>query len=310
MNPRPASPSAAPPPRPADPLDWAAQAGAVSDVLHEMHTRLRRRRQRRLRTAAAAAVMLAVGFVAWRFLSPDMLSPAAPVPPSAVVTLPARQLLPDGSIIELRHDARVAVAFSGTLRRVVLEQGEAHFRVAKNPERPFVVSAAGVDFRAVGTAFTVQLGERKVEMLVTEGTVAVENARPASADPGTPDPTATVPLLVQAGMRVEMATTREAAAVPVVESVTEAQLNRLLAWRAPKLELSGTPLAEAVDLINRHAGAQMGVRVVLGEPDLAGIRLTGILRADNIDTLIAVLEADHGIRAERRGDEILLRRAR
>jgi transmembrane sensor len=59
---------------------------------------------------------------------------------------------------------------------VVLERGEAHFQVAKNPARPFVVVARGVEIRAVGTAFSVGLESTRVEVLVTEGQVAVETA--------------------------------------------------------------------------------------------------------------------------------------
>ena len=51
-------------------------------------------------------------------------------------------------------------------------RGEAHFQVAKNANRPFVVQAGAVEFRAVGTAFDVQLGATQVQMIVTEGRVA------------------------------------------------------------------------------------------------------------------------------------------
>jgi transmembrane sensor len=45
--------------------------------------------------------------------------------------------------------------------------------VTKDPVRPFIVMAAGVAVRAVGTAFNVKLDSTAVEVLVTEGMVAV-----------------------------------------------------------------------------------------------------------------------------------------
>jgi transmembrane sensor len=63
--------------------------------------------------------------------------------------------------------------------------GEAHFFVEKDPQRPFVVNAAGIDVRAVGTAFNVRIDPAAVEVLVTEGRVRVDPAVPHD-DPAAP----------------------------------------------------------------------------------------------------------------------------
>lgn len=45
--------------------------------------------------------------------------------------------LADGSRVDLNTNSRLDVAYSNAVRRLDLEQGEAFFKVAKNPERPF-----------------------------------------------------------------------------------------------------------------------------------------------------------------------------
>jgi transmembrane sensor len=165
------------------------------------------------------------------------------------------------------------------------------------------VSAGGVEFRAVGTAFAVHLADKEVEMLVTEGRVAVE--RPAA--PEASAATAPVPLAtVEAGNHVVVDVSVRQIAAPAVMAISKTELSRRLAWRAPKLEFSGTPLATAIDLINEHSSEAQ--KIQLGDPALADLRISGILRADNLDTLLGVLETDYGIKAEKRESGIVLRR--
>src|SRR3546814_17986320 len=69
------------------------------------------------------------------------------------------------------------------MRRVILRRGEASFEVAHNVQRPFVVSAEGLDVRAVGTAFVVGIEDGGVEVTVEEGVVAVGGAARGSPRP-------------------------------------------------------------------------------------------------------------------------------
>jgi len=105
---------------------------------------------------------------------------------------------------------------------VRLVRGEAHFTVAKNPARPFIVEAGGVAVRAVGTAFDVRHADGAIEVLVTEGKVHVRAARAARRiQVPAPAPIAT-PLV--AGERAVVDTTRPATAPAV--AVVERQRHR------------------------------------------------------------------------------------
>ena len=284
-------------------LDRPLASGSADAVLGELVHRAHMRHGRRTVAFGVASLVLLVGaglgWQAWR-PSSDLRSPAMV---SAVVLLPSIQALPDGSVAELRDGAEIAVEFTDAQRRVVLRRGEVYFKVAKNPARPFVVVAGGVEVRAVGTAFSVDFGKSTVDVLVTEGKVAVAMSprAMASVEATQPNPE---PLLVGAGHGTTVVTTARQADSES-RPVSEADLQSRLGWRSPRLEFSGTPLIEAVALLNRHNRVQFTIE----DPDLARTRVSGIFGAVNTDAFVRLLESSFGVQSERRGaDEIVLRR--
>ena len=217
----------------------------------------------------------------------------------AVATGYEKRLLDDGSVLELNRGASVAVSYSPAQRRVSLLSGEAHFTVAKNPARPFIVSAAGIETRAVGTAFNVRLDAAAVEVLVTEGRVQVTPASPTTS----PNPTVGVgeKIVVPVDARREPNSALPALA-PV--AVTAEEVARSLAWQPRLLEFSAAPLAEVVAEFNRHNTVQLA----LADPALATLPVTASFRSDNAEGFVRLLEATAGVRTERRGATISLRR--
>lgn len=261
-------------------------------------------RQRRSRRGLATACVLALcglGIAGWA------LRPGAEVAreaSSVAVLAPEHRVLPDGSVVEYPAGASVTVDFSSPeVRRVTLDRGEAHFAVAKNPARPFIVHAGGVDVRAVGTAFAVQLASSAVDVIVTEGRVAVdrpaEAAAPAVPSSTTPAPSATA-TFVGAGEKLSFATQVPAgASAGRAEAIFPAELEQRLAWRNPRMEFSNTPLPEVVAAINRHADAHGGVHFTLAGSSLDTVRLSGIFRVDDTRSFIGILETGFSIKAER-----------
>jgi transmembrane sensor len=259
--------------------------------------------------AAAAAVALAFVVAGQR--------PAEPAPRRAIIHPgPERQTLADGSVVELNAGAQVDVQFTATERRVRLVRGEAHFEVAKNPERPFVVAAGPVAVRAVGTAFNVSLQQREVSVLVTEGKVDVtesaELAVPHRSDPTAPVPEfVAAPTFLSAGQQAVIAL-NPAASPPMptpavqVNEVTPAQIERALAWQGLRLEFPEMPLGEVVAEFNRYNRRKLVVR----DRAAASIIVGGNFRADNVEAFVRLLESSFGVTARTEGEEIVLRLAR
>jgi transmembrane sensor len=294
------TPEPPPPPGPPrweeNPLEWPRASGHVDALLAAVAVRERRRRRRLLAGTAAVFALACVGvFTVTR-------SPRAPDAPRTVVTAPERRPLPDGTLVELRPGAELVVDFTAASagpRRVALLHGEALFHVAKDPARPFIVSAGGSAFRAVGTAFSVNLAPDSVALLVTEGRVAVEPARPDATPPATAAPAP----VIAAGFRAVISP--DSSAPPAVAPVSPADTQSALAWRVPRLEFSATPLTEVVRLLNEHSGR----RLRLATPDLGRVEISGALRANNLEPLFQILRATYRIEAAESPDGTLVLRS-
>jgi transmembrane sensor len=235
----------------------------------------------------AAALVLGVF---WGYLA--LQATASPATRYATTTAGyERARLDDGSTLELNTASAARVHFTSAERRVELESGEAHFEVARDTARPFVVSAGGIAVRAVGTAFNVRFVSGAVEVTVTEGKVAVGPA--SSAAGGT---------LVTASQRLAIPL---AAAAPTlaIESLAPADVRAVLAWQRRVTDFSDTPLAEVTARFNRHNALQLAI----AEPALGARRIGGIFALDDVEAFVRLLERDGIIRAERRGDTLLLR---
>lgn len=256
----------------------------------------RRRRQWLAASFGVAAAVVIASALWWQRQAAD-----TPVPRASYVRVNERQALPDGSIVELKDGSHIAVEFSLTERRVRLTGGEAHFTVAKNPARPFVVEAAGINVRAIGTIFNVRLDATAVDVLVTEGRVKVESpALPAAAADATPALTAP---LVSAGERA-VVDLIEKSTGPRISPVTAREVKDALAWQVARLQFFETPLAVAVGEFNRHNRVQL----LLENPELGAIPIGGTFRFDNVDGFLRLLQVTLDIRAEPRGSgQILLR---
>ncbi|MGY2374483.1 FecR domain-containing protein [Pseudomonas sp. SDO524_S393] len=86
-----------------------------------------------------------------------------------------RQLtLPDGTHLLINTHSSLNIAFTDQLRRVELLQGEVMITTAKDPaavHRPFIVQTRHGIARALGTHFSVRVGEQRSRVAVLEGAV-------------------------------------------------------------------------------------------------------------------------------------------
>src|SRR4051812_20643298 len=146
-------------------VDWAVRAGVADEVILATRRLVRRRRQRRAMAGLLTVTLVGVGFWYALVARPSAMPPTPA--PSAVVSMPVQRVLPDGTMVQLKDDAEISVAYSPAVRRVVLLRGEAHFEVRHDSARPFIVAVDSVEVRAVGTAFVVQRRAADVEVLVT-----------------------------------------------------------------------------------------------------------------------------------------------
>ena len=100
--------------------------------------------------------------------------------PTATLTTPRggefRVVLEDGTEVWLNAASRLTYpeVFNGNQRCVTLE-GEAYFKVAKNPEKPFIVTSGGQEVRVYGTEFNIHAYSDETDIYTTlvEGSIAL-----------------------------------------------------------------------------------------------------------------------------------------
>ena len=264
-------------------LDWPAGSGTADLVLEELRRRSSRRRNRRLATGATALAMcVAVGLFTFRSRP---VAEAVPVVADLTVHAPIARILSDGSKVEIKDGALVADHFTPAERRIALESGTAHFAVTHNPNRPFIVTAGDVTVRAVGTAFSVSRTDHGVTVLVTEGKVAVTRVSDGRA-------------LAQVCAGSGISIPADRSVVPVSASDMSAQL----LWRVPTLELSSTPVSTVARALNRLNATQ----IVVSDPQLGDSKLSGVIRADNVEAFVSVVRSEFHANVERDGAKVRL----
>lgn len=249
--------------------------------------------------AAAAAVvilLLAVGGILYSTLAPYE---------AAYVTADGTTqdlVLPDESRVTLAEASALEIRYTRGERHLQLTRGEAEFDVAKDPGRPFLVSAGDVAVIAVGTAFKVRHhAAHAVEVIVAEGQVRVSELRHGATAAALRDAPG---VLLAAGERLQWdhpATGR----LPTIERMAPAALAPDRA-DVPRLTFADTPLVEAVEQFNRYSAVQ----IELADAALAARTVGGHFSADAAESFAALLAANGDILIERPSpNRIVLRQA-
>lgn len=207
-------------------------------------------------------------------------------------------ILEDGSKITLNTNSAVVVRYSKSRRYLVLDHGEVLFTVAHNAARPFDVAAGGTLTRALGTEFNVDMRSAKVTVSVLDGAVQV-SAPDVAGRAAIVAPAAGVAANSVAAAKGQAIEFRPGERRLVEE---KADLGRIDAWRTRHLEFSNTPLSEAVEEFNRYSTTQ----VVIGSPDLASVRVSGVFRIGNVNGFLYALHEVLGVEAHEATNETVL----
>ncbi|HEU5077452.1 MAG TPA: FecR domain-containing protein, partial [Polyangiaceae bacterium] len=215
--------------------------------------------------------------------------------------------LDDGSRIHLNSGTIIDVDIGPTARRLKLERGEAFFDVAKDPTRPFIVTAGERVVTALGTSFVVRFDPKQVEVTLVEGRVAVSEHADEATTAGLKSAisskdgaqNASDVLILEPGERVTFAETGSAV-------IDQPSSDATAAWRRGEVVLNDTPLSEAAMEMNRHQRQQL----VLEGDAIGELPISGIYRAGNNEDFANAVAVVYDLEVIRVGREIHLRAKR
>jgi len=249
------------------------------------------------------AAILVLGLAFWSARESSIFGgPAGPATYSTTFNDYKQVGLEDGSILELNASSRVEIEFSENQRKVHLLRGEAHFQVAKDSSRPFLVDVGGIAVQAVGTAFNVRYGADEIQVLVTEGRVAVNMEKPPSNEESVSSVFSTLPELI-AGDKATISTGGDYL-IPMVSNTSEEEYLQILAWKGPRLFFDATPLREAVSQFNEHNMIQIRIE----DEEIKELSIGGSFLVEDVEAFIRLLASEGTIQVERPDfDSIVLR---
>lgn len=272
------------------------------------HSRGSRLRPRARHFALAASILLAIGIAV--YFTSSARGDRYSTPIGAIEIVPLR----DGSNMTLNTATEVHVELTPKERHIRLEEGEAFFEVAHDPNRPFIVQVGNKRVIAVGTKFSVRRDGDDVRVVVTEGKVRVEtgstggegsNRLATKRDESAAGATAFAGAL---GPGEAFLTPGNVASVGddgiVIEQKPVAEAQDDLTWRQGYLTFHDTSLADAVAEFNRYNTHQIAIE----DPAVAAIRISGSFRALNYEAFVRVLDEGFAIHSRSSEDTTTLSR--
>lgn len=257
---------------------------------------------------AVAALLLVAVMGAW-MLAParEDLNPGVGVYATAVGE--TRELaLADGSTVTLNTGSKLFLEFNDTMRRAILDSGEAFFDVESDPDRPFVVTAGEQSVTVLGTRFNVQRRGGRLTVAVVEGAVAVhENIEPERLEANArqlvtqPDDTFDPGF---AHFRLEAGTVGTFEKSEELSGMVEtADANDHQAWRQGIVRFSDSSLTDVVTELSRYSTTD----IVIEGDAVADMSISGVFHHDDLDGVFKGLEAMLPIAVDRDGDRIIIR---
>jgi transmembrane sensor len=218
--------------------------------------------------------------------------------------------LTDGSVIDINSRSKVRIRYSTQERDVDLLQGQALFHVAKNPARPFLVSTATTQVRAVGTEFDVYQKQGGTVVSVVEGRVAVQLRSKAAGN----DTTGLSPVAAahqdeagarQPGSRGNAAIFLAAGEQVLVTTKTMRKADHpnitiATSWTQRQLEFESASLSEVAEEFNRYNERQL----VIEDPALYDFHITGVFSSSDPGSLVRFLRERPGVHVTETASEI------
>jgi transmembrane sensor len=197
--------------------------------------------------------------------------------------------LPDGSTVTVNADSEIRIVFTKERRQVILDRGEAFFEVQHDTKRPFYVAAGVRNIVVTGTKFNVNSGldGGAIQVAVVEGHVKVASVAQAPSNPTDVALSQGDVILFPEGG-------------PAVRRTVSA--TSVAGWRSRRLYFESATLSEVLSEVNRYSAK----RLVLSDPRLANLAISGYFRAGDNKALLFSLQELYHITANDDGDVLLL----
>lgn len=227
----------------------------------------------------AASFILPVCLIAMFFMYRENQQLAS-IPMTKITTHEDEQVnitLPDGTVVGMNSHSELKYAaqdFGKQIREVDF-QGEAHYKVAKDPEHPFIIHALEMEVKVLGTEFNLinRKEEQTAEIALLNGSVKLTALN--SGKTYTMSPNEVVVLNKKTGsMDIHHS-----------DNVSDAT-----AWQQKQMVFHDTALSEVVASLNKTYKANILLKSKQRE------RFTGTLPTNNLDEAMKIIKLSYDVK--------------
>ncbi len=269
-------------------VEWEAMHGKIEGVKEDIKAYPYSRTFRQIspswyiRFAAVFLIAIAVGLLINLFISgPETLT----VQTGEVFT---ELTLPDGSVVSLNQNT--TFQYPEKFRkgqRIVALDGEAYFKVAHDPGKPFVLEHNNIRIKVLGTSFSVKTGaqEDNLEVVLINGQVAVyyenEGIDPQTLYPGEKAE------VEKSGHHIE---------------VSRNNNPNFLSWKTGLFIFEDETLENIVSVLNNAYNK----KIILRDDHLRHCRMTATFDRQPLDAVLEIIAATLDLRIQSDGTTFVL----
>ncbi|NLR81437.1 FecR family protein [Chitinophaga eiseniae] len=230
------------------------------------------------RLAAAAAIIVVIGWIAWKIMMPYVYSPRQQI--SEAGTGKLSLTLPDGSKVCLNHHSRLVYDDRqfGKKNREVTLTGEAFFEVAGHAAHPFVIHTSRMNITVLGTSFNVKAyaTDSIISTTLISGKIAVSFPH---------QPGKAVELLPNEKIIVPAATASTNIVRSFAQKDSSGKATDLL-WLNNKLVFDNESFATLAQQMEQW----YGVSIHFAHPSLMQLKFSGIIDTEPIEETLKALQ--------------------
>ena len=198
----------------------------------------------------------------------------------------AKLKLNDGTIVWLNSDTKIKYSTNSELNtRNVELNGEAYFEVAHNKNRPFIVSANGLNVKVLGTSFNVNTYSKKhIETTLVEGSVELYNKNKGKS------------ILLKPGYKAIYNYKSGAT------SVKKTNVKYATAWKEGSILLSDTPMNHVITSIERW----YGVDITVADKEILQYSFTANFKNKSLSEILNLLKISSPIAYKINGKNVII----
>jgi len=250
----------------------ASKRASYANVMYKINKANARSRKLKIFYAAASISILLISGSVMYYLTNDNAGKSSLITTVCEKGVKSSITLEDGTVVRMNAGTSIQYPskFAKENREITLD-GEAYFAVAKMKSRPFIVHAAGVQIKVLGTHFNVKAYklDTKVETTLEEGSVSLSKTGSENEN-----------VVLKPGEQAVYDKNDKNVSVSTVET------SKATSWKDSKFYFKSMPLKDIIAVLEK----EFRVKIVIKNKQLRDEQYTGdLVKGESVDQFLKII---------------------